>query len=250
MEWVTANPPPYNELTKRSKAPGLRVLWITPLRALAADTASAMQAPLTDLGIPWTLETRTSDTTTTIRNRQCNRLPTALITTPESLSLLLTRDDAAEQFRDLQRLTQALNNTQATRLIILGDMIHTAKGRDEQTLLAFSAWRKQHPEIELLLVRGNHDKQSGDPPSEWGVRCVDAPVFNPPFTLSHIPFESDSDYVLAGHLHPAVQLVGKGRQTLKLPCFRFGATWASYPHLVASLTTPLSNLHRVTESMV
>ena len=130
---------------------------------------------------------------------------------------------------DLQRLTQVLNRTQATALIILGDMIHTTKGRDEQTLLAFSEWRKQHPKIELLLIRGNHDKHAGDPPSEWNVRCVDAPVFNPPFTLSHIPFEPENGYVLAGHVHPAVQLVGKGRQTLKLPCFHFGKTYGILP---------------------
>jgi uncharacterized protein len=130
---------------------------------------------------------------------------------------------------DLQRLTQALNYTRATTLIILGDMLHTAKGRDEQTLVTFSTWRKQHPEIELLLIRGNHDKKAGDPPDAWGVRCVDAPMLSSPFTLSHIPLESDSGYVLAGHLHPAVQLVGKGRQTLKLPCFRFGAACGILP---------------------
>jgi ATP-dependent helicase Lhr and Lhr-like helicase len=135
MEWVTANPPPYDELKKRSKAPGLRVLWITPLRALAADTASAMQAPLTDLGIPWTLETRTSDTTTTIRNRQRSRLPTALITTPESLSLLLTRDDAPEQFRDLQ-------------LVVVDEwheLLSTKRG--VQTELALARLRRWQPNL-------------------------------------------------------------------------------------------------------
>ncbi|MDQ2768724.1 MAG: DEAD/DEAH box helicase, partial [Gemmatimonadota bacterium] len=47
---------------RRSTAPPLRVLWITPLRALAADTVEALAAPLSDLGIPWTLESRTGDT--------------------------------------------------------------------------------------------------------------------------------------------------------------------------------------------
>jgi ATP-dependent Lhr-like helicase len=83
-------------------APPLRVLWITPLRALAADTAQALQAPLTALGLPWTLETRTGDTAASVRARQRRRLPTALVTTPESLSLLLARDDAQALFAELR----------------------------------------------------------------------------------------------------------------------------------------------------
>ena len=87
---------------RRSTAPPLRVLWITPLRALAADTVEALGAPLSDLGIPWTLESRTGDTSAAMRARQRKQLPTVLVTTPESLSLLLTRDDVREIFADLR----------------------------------------------------------------------------------------------------------------------------------------------------
>ncbi|MDB4951372.1 MAG: box helicase [Gemmatimonadetes bacterium] len=87
---------------RRAPAPGLRVLWITPLRALAADTTEALGLPLRELAPEWTLETRTGDTPLAVRNRQRNRLPTALVTTPESLSLLLSRDDARELFGDLR----------------------------------------------------------------------------------------------------------------------------------------------------
>ncbi|MBA3405809.1 MAG: ligase-associated DNA damage response DEXH box helicase [Gemmatimonadaceae bacterium] len=86
----------------RNRAPSLRVLWITPLRALASDTAEALQQPVSGLGLPWTIETRTGDTTPALRSRQSRRLPTALITTPESLSLLLSREKASEQFTDLR----------------------------------------------------------------------------------------------------------------------------------------------------
>ncbi|MEO8855632.1 MAG: ligase-associated DNA damage response DEXH box helicase [Burkholderiaceae bacterium] len=75
-------------------APPLTVLWITPMRALAADTERALQAPLESLGLPWTIGMRTGDTSSAERARQQRRLPTALITTPESLSLMLTRPDA------------------------------------------------------------------------------------------------------------------------------------------------------------
>jgi ATP-dependent helicase Lhr and Lhr-like helicase len=101
MAWVADNPPPY-KTRKRKETPPLTVLWITPLRALAADTAQALQAPLDTLGIPWSLETRTGDTSSTVRGRQRRRLPTALITTPESLSLLLSRENAHELFSDLR----------------------------------------------------------------------------------------------------------------------------------------------------
>ena len=83
-------------------APGLTVLWITPMRALAADTERALNAPLSAMAIPWTVGVRTGDTSSTQRARQAQRLPTALITTPESLSLMLTRPDADLLFTDLR----------------------------------------------------------------------------------------------------------------------------------------------------
>ena len=87
---------------RRDRTPPLRVLWITPLRALAADTEEALRQPLDDLGIPWSLESRTGDTSAAVRARQRRRLPTALITTPESLALLLARNDAPDIFTDLR----------------------------------------------------------------------------------------------------------------------------------------------------
>lgn len=87
---------------QRAKSEPLRVLWITPLRALAADTEQALRAPIEELGLPWTVESRTGDTSASLRRKQKQRLPTALITTPESLSLLLCRPDHEELFAQLQ----------------------------------------------------------------------------------------------------------------------------------------------------
>jgi ATP-dependent helicase Lhr and Lhr-like helicase len=75
-------------------APGLQVLWLTPMRALAADTARALQLPLPELAPAWSVGTRTGDTPSAERARQDRRFPPALVTTPESLSLMLTRDRA------------------------------------------------------------------------------------------------------------------------------------------------------------
>ncbi len=75
---------------------GLQVLWLTPMRALAADTVRALQAPLADLAPAWQVAGRTGDTPSGERARQERRWPQALVTTPETLSLLLTREDAAD----------------------------------------------------------------------------------------------------------------------------------------------------------
>ncbi|MES2500018.1 MAG: DEAD/DEAH box helicase, partial [Pseudomonadota bacterium] len=89
--------------TKRKLATQpLTVLWITPMRALAADTERALILPINALSLDWSVGLRTGDTSSAERTRQSKRLPTALITTPESLTLLLTRPDAAETFASLQ----------------------------------------------------------------------------------------------------------------------------------------------------
>lgn len=81
------------------RAAPLTVLWLTPMRALAADTLRALQAALDALAPqmqPWTAGVRSGDTSAAERSAQNTRLPTALVTTPESLSLLLARNDARE----------------------------------------------------------------------------------------------------------------------------------------------------------
>ena len=80
----------------KSAAP-LSVLWLTPMRALAADTTRALQLPITELGLNWTVGQRTGDTASGERARQDKRFPTALVTTPESLSLMLTREKARDE---------------------------------------------------------------------------------------------------------------------------------------------------------
>jgi ATP-dependent helicase Lhr and Lhr-like helicase len=81
-------------LARLREGAGLQVLWLTPMRALAADTTRALALPLPELA-PWaTVSQRTGDTPSAERARQDRRLPSALITTPESLTLMLTRERA------------------------------------------------------------------------------------------------------------------------------------------------------------
>jgi len=122
----------------------------------------------------------------------------------------------------LERLTAALARTNARRLLLLGDFFHARSGRAARTLSAIADWRERHANLEILLVRGNHDKGAGDPPGEWRFDCRDEPWIEPPFAFRHHPGEEASGYVLAGHIHPAVTLDGPARQREKLPCFLFG----------------------------
>ena len=122
----------------------------------------------------------------------------------------------------LARLDRALAQTAARRLLILGDLLHARSGRAAKTLDTIAAWRRRHEDLEIVLVRGNHDRGAGDPPSEWRFDCRDEPVLEPPFAFRHHPQEEESGYVLAGHLHPAFSLIGPGRHRERLPCFLFG----------------------------
>ena len=118
----------------------LRVLWITPLRALAADTAASLRAPLEALGLPWTVELRTGDTSSTVRKRQATRLPTALVTTPESLCIMLASPEASQRFA-------------ALRLVVC-DEWHELMGskRGVQTELALARLRGMRPGLRTWGV--------------------------------------------------------------------------------------------------
>ena len=72
----------------------LGIVWLTPMRALAADTARALSAPLSTVAPNWTVGQRTGDTPSAERARQDKRMPTALVTTPESLTVMLSRANA------------------------------------------------------------------------------------------------------------------------------------------------------------
>ncbi len=130
---------------------------------------------------------------------------------------------------DLDRLTRAVERTQCRRIVILGDALHARAGRSERTFQALAEWRESHRSLDLMLVRGNHDKGAGDPPPELRIQCVNAPVVEGPFAFLHHPQPTTLGYVLAGHTHPAVKLRGQGRQRATLPCFWLTKDVATLP---------------------
>ena len=83
---------------------GLHTLYISPLKALTADIRRNLRAPVEGAGLPIRIEDRTGDTTYTQRRRQRADPPHILLTTPESLALLLSYEDAPRIFAGLQRV--------------------------------------------------------------------------------------------------------------------------------------------------
>nr|WP_294948487.1 ligase-associated DNA damage response DEXH box helicase [uncultured Mucilaginibacter sp.] len=81
---------------------GLLMLWITPLRALTNDIRKAMQEVCDDIGLPWRIMTRTGDTSAADKAALKRKLPEVLLTTPESLHLMLAQKEYPKVFSGLQ----------------------------------------------------------------------------------------------------------------------------------------------------
>ncbi|WP_313731426.1 ligase-associated DNA damage response endonuclease PdeM [Pseudomonas sp.] len=122
----------------------------------------------------------------------------------------------------LQRLDALLTGCDCEQLIILGDFLHARTARAPATLARLQAWRARHAHVRMVLLRGNHDRHAGDPPTQLGIEVRDQPWVLGPFALQHEP-DVHQDYpVLAGHVHPVFVLRGRGRQRLRLSCFVLG----------------------------
>ena len=144
LEWMTEQ----NKSKQNKGAPGLRVLWITPLRALVEDTRLSLLELCQDLNLPWTVEARTGDTSSSLKARQRKRLPSCLVTTPESLSLLLSYPDFKLSASDL-------------KMVIVDEwheLLSTKRGI--QTELCLARLRKWNPRMRtwgLSATLGNLD---------------------------------------------------------------------------------------------
>lgn len=141
---------PLAEALEASRSPrGNAVLWITPLRALAADTMASLREPLDALGLDLEVDARTGDTSSHRRAKLRKRLPFALVTTPESLSLMLTYPD----FR------QKLGGLRAVIVDEWHELLGTKRGI--QTELALARLRRWCPDARiwgLSATLGNLDE--------------------------------------------------------------------------------------------
>ena len=93
-----------SRLDGRAPPEGLHTLYVSPLKALAYDVQRNLVAPVEEMGLPIRVEARSGDTPSDRKKRQRARPPHVLLTTPESLSLLLSYPDSLELFAGLMRV--------------------------------------------------------------------------------------------------------------------------------------------------
>lgn len=138
---------------------------------------------------------------------------------------------------DMLRLDSLLEIYNPTTLLVTGDMFHHDHNLD---LEEFGEWRKKYATLEIILVKGNHERLPTafyeelhislfSDYYEWGEFCF---VHNRKDAPDH------GKFIFSGHIHPGILLKGPARQRLKLPCFLFDDTAALLPAF--SLFTGLS----------
>ncbi len=130
---------------------------------------------------------------------------------------------------NLARLTALIAQHAPRQIVFLGDFLHAAAARTREVLAALESWRACHAAVQLTLVRGNHDSRAGDPPASLRIEVVNEPYVLGPFALCHHPQRHATQFVLAGHVHPVCRLSGRGRDSLRLPCFVAEARQAILP---------------------
>lgn len=122
---------------------------------------------------------------------------------------------------DLSRLSRGLHATGARRLLLVGDLIHSRRGITPAVTARVAAWRASHDAVEMVLVRGNHDRHLKQLPPEWRIDVQEEHTDEGPFRFAHHPEPATGRYLWAGHLHPVVRL-SSGGDRLRLPCFHLG----------------------------
>jgi DNA ligase-associated metallophosphoesterase len=125
---------------------------------------------------------------------------------------------AGNSAKDLARISLLLADTAAQRLVILGDLIHSRASHQMELTETFMRWRAEHGQLEVLLVRGNHDRRAGGLPVDWRVREVAEPHDDGPFVLSHEPRDVPKP-VLCGHVHPTIGVRDYDGSYATLCCF-------------------------------
>lgn len=119
---------------------------------------------------------------------------------------------------DLKKMDALVGEFRPDKLIFLGDLFHSEHNAEWDL---FCNWRKSHPALEFILIRGNHDLLLLDAYSHAEIQVIDSLMVGK-VCLSHEPIETKEWYNIHGHIHPGIRLVGKAYQTLRLPCFYLG----------------------------
>ena len=126
--------------------------------------------------------------------------------------------------KDLLTLDKLLTKWQPKEVIFLGDLFHSDHNQGWEV---FKRWIKSKAPLNFTLVLGNHDVLDSKDYYISNLTVLESLELKP-FSLTHVP-EETKGYNLAGHIHPAIKLSGKGRQSLRVPCYYFGEQNALLP---------------------
>ncbi len=131
---------------------------------------------------------------------------------------------------DLGELSDLIFEYKPKKLIFLGDLFHSDMNADWEW---FRMWRRQFPRLQIDLIRGNHDIINDQYYHDLNIALHDELQVGP-FLMLHHPLndkalEKARGYILCGHIHPGISLTGRGRQSITIACFAFGANQAILP---------------------
>ncbi len=119
--------------------------------------------------------------------------------------------------KNLNRLSALILQFEPKELLILGDLFHSEINKD---WLEFENWRKSFPDLEFTLVTGNHDilhHSFYDAGQIQTAHSLKRGAFT--FKHHHVKGPESDTVVVSGHIHPAVKVKARGRQSIKVPCF-------------------------------
>jgi DNA ligase-associated metallophosphoesterase len=123
---------------------------------------------------------------------------------------------------ELDRLEAIILKYELQKVFFLGDLFHSDLNNEWQL---FEDFLLKYNDIQFTLVRGNHDILPDELYNKKLIELVDEPFNYGAFTLSHHPLAKEElvaiapQFNLSGHIHPGISVKGKGKTSLKLPCY-------------------------------
>jgi ATP-dependent Lhr-like helicase len=202
--------PSLSELIPPRAGEELHTLYISPLKALAVDVRRNLLMPVEEMGLPIRIETRTGDTPSEKKARQRVRPPHILLTTPESLSLLLSHEDSLLLFANLKR--------------VIIDEVHAFANSKRGDLLSLSLARLQKLSPQMQRVGLSATIADPDAYRAWlapygdinSVRLVEGePAADPDLQIllpeGRVPWSGHSGHYAIPQL---IEQIGRNRTTL------------------------------------
>lgn len=128
---------------------------------------------------------------------------------------------------DLQRLVNLLHYFKPEQLVVVGDFFHSHANTE---LDWFRKWREDLRDLDITLVRGNHDILNDRWYAESSITVVEKELVMDHFIFTHDRCEEKPGfYTFCGHLHPGIVVHGLGKQSLRFPCFYFSGDHCILP---------------------